>query len=79
VTHYFSCSGGLGTGLTKNTSRHVTTNLYFCIQWDLWVTWCILVCLGREMATHYFSCPGGTSTDLIKNTLGQHITLNMCF
>jgi hypothetical protein len=32
---YFSCSSGSGTDSTKSTTRHVTSNLYFCVQWDL--------------------------------------------
>jgi hypothetical protein len=35
VTHYFSCSDGTGTYLTKNELRHVTPNLCFYIRWDL--------------------------------------------
>jgi hypothetical protein len=37
-THYFSCSGEMGTDITKSAMGHVTPNLYFCIQWDLQVT-----------------------------------------
>jgi hypothetical protein len=29
TTHYFSCSGGTGTDLTKSPSRHVMPNFYF--------------------------------------------------
>jgi hypothetical protein len=35
VTHYFSCSGGTGTYLTKSASRHITPNVYLCIRCDL--------------------------------------------
>jgi hypothetical protein len=35
LTHYFLCSGGTGTDLTKSISGHVMPNLCFCIRWDL--------------------------------------------
>jgi hypothetical protein len=37
-THYFSCSGGTSTDLTKTVPGHIKLNLCFCIQWDVWVT-----------------------------------------
>jgi hypothetical protein len=33
---------------------HITLNLCFCIRWDLWVTWCILVHTGHETLTNCF-------------------------
>jgi hypothetical protein len=38
LTCYFSCLGGTGMDYTKNMLIHVTLNLCFWIQWDLWVT-----------------------------------------
>jgi hypothetical protein len=38
----------------KRIGTHYTKLVLFCIRWDLWVMWCILVHLGREMSTHYF-------------------------
>jgi hypothetical protein len=37
-THFFSCSDGTGTDLSKSAPRHVTLNFGFCIRWDLQVT-----------------------------------------
>jgi hypothetical protein len=37
-THYFSCLGGTGTGMTNSSLENVTPKLCFCIWWDLWVT-----------------------------------------
>jgi hypothetical protein len=38
---------------------HDTPNLCFCIWWDLRVTYCILVCLGREISIQYFHAQVG--------------------
>jgi hypothetical protein len=35
LMHYFLCSGGTGTDLTKSISGHIMPNLCFCIRWDL--------------------------------------------
>jgi hypothetical protein len=43
-----------------------------------WVTYCILMRLGREMSTHYFSCFGGPGAVSIKSILG-HVTPNLYF
>jgi hypothetical protein len=48
-THYFSSSGAPGALSIKTVPGHVTLNLSFCIQFDLWVMYCILVRSGREM------------------------------
>jgi hypothetical protein len=34
----FLCSGGSGAVSIKRSRGHVTMNLCFCMQWDLWVT-----------------------------------------
>jgi hypothetical protein len=51
-THYFSCLGGTSTDSTKSVLSQVRTNLCFCIRWDLLVTQCIPVRLGRETSMH---------------------------
>jgi hypothetical protein len=38
VNTLFSGVGGTGTDWTKSEPGHVTSNLYFCIRWDLRVT-----------------------------------------
>jgi hypothetical protein len=38
VVHYFPCFGGPDAVSIKMTAGHVTPNLWFCIQWDMWVT-----------------------------------------
>jgi hypothetical protein len=38
VNALFFISGGTDIDLIKSASGHVTPNLCFCIQWDLWVT-----------------------------------------
>jgi hypothetical protein len=54
--HYFSCSFGPGAVSIKSAPGHITSNLCFCIQWDLQVMYCILVRPVLEMSTQYFSC-----------------------
>jgi hypothetical protein len=63
---------------TKNASRHIMSNLCFCIQCDLQVAYYILVQPRREMSTQYFSCSGGPSVNYRKITLGP-VMLNLCF
>jgi hypothetical protein len=36
--HYFSCSGWLGAISIKSAMRYNTSNLCFCIRWNLWDT-----------------------------------------
>jgi hypothetical protein len=38
VVHYFPCLGGPDAVSIKSTAGQVTPNLWFCIQWDMWVT-----------------------------------------
>jgi hypothetical protein len=76
--HYFSCSGGPGVDLKKRTPGLAMLNLCFCIRCDLWVTWCGLVRLGREMSTLYFSCSGGSGVGPTKST-SRHVMMNSCF
>jgi hypothetical protein len=42
-------------GFDKSGSGHVTLNLGFCIQWDLWDMYSIPMRTGHEMSVHYFS------------------------
>jgi hypothetical protein len=77
-TPYFSFSGGPGTVSTEGAPGHVTMSLYFCIWWDLQVTYCILVRPGRKMLTQYFPCSSGPSTDSTKSMPGD-VTPNLCF
>jgi hypothetical protein len=49
--------------------RHVRTcyaEIVFCIQWDMSVTWCILVHTVRETLTYYFFCSSGLNAFSIK-------------
>jgi hypothetical protein len=36
--HYFPCSGGNSTDMTKLAPVQVSPKLCFCIRWDQWVT-----------------------------------------
>jgi hypothetical protein len=74
----FSCLSGTNTDSTNSALGHITSNLCFFNRCNLWVTYCILVCPGRETMTHYFSCSGGPDAYSIKCTPG-HLTLNSCF
>jgi hypothetical protein len=62
----------------KSVMGHVTSNLCFCIWWDMHVTSCVLVCLGCETSTHDFSYSGGPGADPIKSAWG-HVTPNLHF
>jgi hypothetical protein len=75
LMYYFSCSGGTGSASTKSVVGHIMMNLCFCIRWDLWVKYCILV---RKTSTYYFSCSTGTSTNSTKSR-SRHVTPNMYF
>jgi hypothetical protein len=77
-THYFSCSGEPGAVSIKSASGYLTELLFFCIRWDLRVTYCIMLCHGHEIITHYFLYSSGTSTDSTKSVRG-HITPNLFF
>jgi hypothetical protein len=72
-THNFSCSGGTDTDSTKYALGHVTLNVYYCIRWDLWVTYIILLRPGRETSMHYFLCLGGPSV-VSRKSVGGHVT-----
>jgi hypothetical protein len=65
--HYISCLGGPGVVRVKNALGHITSNMCFCIRWDLRVTWCIPVYPGHETLTQYFSCSGGPNAVSIKS------------
>jgi hypothetical protein len=73
--HYFSCFCRLGADSIKRASIHITPKLYFCIRWDLRVTYCISGC---QTLMHYFSCLGGPDAVSIKSTMG-HIALKLFF
>jgi hypothetical protein len=77
-THNLSCSGGHGVDPTRSALGHVMTNLYFCMQCNMWVMLCILVYPGCESLMNYFLCLSGPSVDPIKSVSG-HITPNLCF
>jgi hypothetical protein len=53
LMHYFSCSGGPSTDLTKSTMGHIRPNFCFCIWRDLGHI-VHFVCPGRKMSKHYF-------------------------
>jgi hypothetical protein len=53
-THWFSCSGGPGADSTKSALEHVTTNMCFCIRWDLWVMLIVLLHPGCKTSSHSF-------------------------
>jgi hypothetical protein len=53
-------------------------HLFFCIRYDLRLTYCIPVRPWRKTSMHYFSCSGGTGTDSTKVLL-EHVTSNFCF
>jgi hypothetical protein len=76
--YYFSCLGGPDAVLRNRASGHVTSNMCFCIKWDLRVTWCIPLRPGHEMLTHYFSCSGGTGVVSMKSAPG-HVPPNLFF
>jgi hypothetical protein len=70
LKHYFSCSSGTGAVSIKRASGQVTSNLCFCIRWDMRVTLCLPVYPGHETSMHYFSCSYGTGTDSTKCVSG---------
>jgi hypothetical protein len=74
----FSCLGRPGSDPTNSAPGDVTPNLYFYSWWDLRVTLCVLVHLGRETSMHYFACSGGPRADPTESVL-RHITLNLSF
>jgi hypothetical protein len=69
--HYFSCSCGPGADPIKSMPGHVTSDLCFYIQCDLWATHFIRLRPGRKRWMHYFSCLGGSRVDAIKSASGH--------
>jgi hypothetical protein len=63
IDELFSFPVGPDADTTKSLSGHVILNLCFCMQWDLWFTYCILVRPGHETSPQCFSCWGGPSLD----------------
>jgi hypothetical protein len=63
---------------TKSALGHITSNLCFCIWWDMQVMWCILVRPERKTLTHYFFMLGWDRCGFHKNVLG-HVRPNLCF
>jgi hypothetical protein len=68
----------LGWTLCGFHKKHSGTCYAELVFFHLRVTWCILVCSGREMLTHYFSYSGEPGAVSIKNALG-HIMPNLYF
>jgi hypothetical protein len=62
----FFITGWAWHGNNNKHPGHITPNLCFCMKWDLWVSYCVLVHPGHEMSTQYFSCSGGPSSDSTK-------------
>jgi hypothetical protein len=67
-----------GAVLHKKRDGTRYAKLVFLHPVGSWVTYCILMRLGREMSTHYFSCFGGPGAVSIKSILG-HVTPNLYF
>jgi hypothetical protein len=65
-------------GFHKKRDGHDTLNLCFCIQWDLWDTYCILMHPECKISTHYFSFSGGPGAVSIKSIPG-YVMPNLCF
>jgi hypothetical protein len=74
----FSFPVGPDTDTTKTASGYVTLNLCFSMQWDLRVTYCVLVRPGHTTSMQYFSCSGGPGSDPTKSVetrYGEHVFL----
>jgi hypothetical protein len=67
-THYFSCSGRSSTDYRKNMQGHVTSNLCFCIRWDMRVTKCIPVHPGHVVSTYHFFMIGWARYGFLKKS-----------
>jgi hypothetical protein len=65
-------------GLQQKRVETHNAELMFCIQWDLRVMYCILLCSRCKTLTRYFSSLGGIGTDSTKSVL-EHNTSNLCF
>jgi hypothetical protein len=74
----FLCSSGPVVVSIKSAMGHDTLNLCFCIQWDLWDTYCILMHPECKISTHYFSFSGGPGAVSIKSIPG-YVMPNLCF
>jgi hypothetical protein len=72
----FFVVGWARCGFHKTCAGTHYVEYVFCIQCDLRVTYCILLCPGHKTSTRYFSCSGGTDTDSAKST-PRHVTPNM--
>jgi hypothetical protein len=70
--HTIFILSGTCTDFTKSALRHLTPSFCFCIWWNLWVTYCILVHPSCATSMHYLSCssgPGAVSIQVCRDML----------